>query len=71
MEAKDLKVELWREYDFSGRTCRIENPQSLWVGKETHRVSDGEGVVHCLPSPGLHGCVLRWKAKDPSRPVEF
>lgn len=69
----DLTTEEYREYDFSGRVYRIDNPVSLFYrdGGTTHRVVDKDGVVHCLPAPGLQGCVLRWKNKDSSVPVNF
>jgi len=56
-------VEEWREYDFGGRVYRIEKPASVQfrAGGETHRVTDADGIVHCLPAPGQNGCVLRWK----------
>lgn len=56
-------TEEWREYDFSGRVYRITNPTELAFreGGTTHRIMDSEGVVHCVPSPGVDGCVLRWK----------
>lgn len=60
----DLTSEAWREYDFNGRIYRIEKPKKLWAGTTTHRVLDSEGVVHCIPTIGNAGCVLRWKGKD-------
>lgn len=56
-------VEEWREYDFGGRTYRIEKPVSVRfrIGGTTHRVTDSVGIVHCVPAPGVEGCVLRWK----------
>jgi hypothetical protein len=68
-----LKSESYREYDFDGRIYRIENPVELVFrrGGSTHRIVDGDGVVHCLPGPGYRGCVLRWKNKDGYDPVEF
>jgi hypothetical protein len=56
-------VEEWREYDFEGRVYRIERPISVEfrTGSTTHRVTDPEGTVHCVPAPGHQGCVLRWK----------
>lgn len=56
-------VEDWREYDFDGRVYRIEKPVLVEFKKEstTHRVTDSNGVVHCVPAPGHKGCVLRWK----------
>ena len=56
-------VEEWREYDFSGRVYRIDAPVLVEFrqGGETHRVTDSNGIVHCVPAPGNFGCVLRWK----------
>jgi hypothetical protein len=56
-------VEEWREYDFGGRVYRIDKPQSVEFreGGTTHRVVDADGIVHCVPAPGVFGCVLRWK----------
>ncbi len=71
MESKDITTELWREYDFNGRVYRIDNPVEVYIGVSTHRVVDKDKVVHCLPAPGYHACVLRWKNKDSSKPVNF
>ena len=59
----------WREYDFDGRVYRVERPVAFWhrPGGETHRVEDAAGVVHIVPAPGHHGCVLRY-VKDPGEP---
>ena len=65
IEPKDISSEQYREYDFSGRVYRIENPKQLYVGTTTHRVVDAEGITHCLPAPGFSGCALRWKATPP------
>lgn len=58
-------VETWREYDFNGRESpyRIVNPATVQfrIGGGTHRVTDAEGIVHCVPAPGQMGCVLRWQ----------
>lgn len=56
-------VEEWREYDFEGRVYRIEKPKTVEFRKDssTHRVTDADGIVHCVPAPGHRGCVLRWK----------
>lgn len=69
----DLTGEEWREYDFGTppRIYRIMAPLTLWIGTTTHRVLDHQGFVHCVPSPGWCGCVLRWKPKDPTQPVQF
>ena len=61
MEPRDISVEEWREYDFGGRVYRITRPKALYIGTTTHRVLDHEGTIHCVPAPGYHGCVLRWK----------
>ena len=56
-------VEEWREYDFGGRVYRIDKPRSVEFrpGGETHRVVGEDGIVHCVPAPGINGCVLRWR----------
>lgn len=61
-EAKDISTELWREYDFDGRVYRIDSPKQLYIGIETHRVVDANGITHCVPAPGKNGAVLRWQA---------
>lgn len=55
-------VEAWREYDFQGRVYRIDKPVSVEFreGGATHRVTDSQGIVHCVPAPGNLGCVFRW-----------
>lgn len=67
----DLTDEEYREYEFSGRVYRIASPKALYyrIGGTTHRVVDAYGVTHCVPSPGVEGCVLRWKASP--NPVQF
>jgi hypothetical protein len=71
MEPRDISKEEWREYDFEGRVYRIAAPQQLFIGTSTHRVVDAEGLVHCVPAPGFQSCVLRWKPKQASEPVQF
>jgi hypothetical protein len=68
-----IRTEAWREYDFGGRVYRIKNPKTLYMrtGGSTHRVVDGKGIVHCVPSPGTNGCILRWQNKNTSVPVNF
>lgn len=59
-------VEDWREYDFQGRPAyRIQKPIRVQMSPNgtTHRVTDGEGVVHCVPAPGHFGCVMRWSGE--------
>jgi hypothetical protein len=72
---QDLTAELWREYDFQGRTYRIDNPQRLFMRNSpdctTHRVLDSAGVLHLLPAPGRYGCVVRWQPRDSEKPVQF
>lgn len=69
----DLSCEVYREYDFGGRTYRISNPIGVYLrnGGTTHRVVDEKGVVHCVPTVGHLGCALRWVNKDPLNPVNF
>lgn len=72
-----LKDEQYREYDFGGRVYRIENPTKVYfrVGGTTHRVVAGRGkntIVHCVPAPGVNGCILRWKTKATAKtPVQW
>jgi len=70
---RDISSEVWREYDFGGRVYRIDTPAKLYTrpGGTTHRVVDAVNIVHCVPAPGVNGCVLRWSSKNPERPVEF
>lgn len=67
------KAEVWREYDFGYRIYRIDNPLTVEfrAGGETHRVVGSDGVVHCVPAPGVNGCVLRWMPKDAKTPVTY
>lgn len=69
----DLTDEQYREYDFGGRIYRIDNPVALYYssGATTHRVLDREGVIHCPPTVGKDGCVLRWKPREGTNPVAF
>lgn len=62
-EIKLSGVEEWREYDFGGRVYRIDTPACVQfrATSTTHRVTDENGIVHCVPAPGFQGCVLRWK----------
>ena len=73
MIEQDLTQEFWREYDFAGRTYRIDVPVKLYMrpGGSTHRILDKEGVMHCVPAPGNGDCVLRWKPVNPEKPVQF
>lgn len=70
---KDISHEVWREYDFGGRTYRIESPKWLYYRPNgtTHRVVDQNGVVHCVPAPGYFSCVFRWQNPIGMDPVQF
>ncbi len=65
---KDLTVEEYREYVFGGLVYRIDNPIAFYYreGGSTHRVVTADRIVHCVPAPGVNGCVLRWKNKGVS-----
>lgn len=81
----DLSCEQYREYDFGGRIYRINNPKTLVIfyrpdsdrgaghsiQGDTHRVVDTDGITHCVPRPGIDGCVLRWIDRDNEEPVKF
>ena len=66
-DAHDITAEEYREYDLPTGTYRIDDPMKLWVGSTTHRVLDTRGIVHCIPKD----CVIRWKPRDISEPVQF
>lgn len=69
----DITTELWREYEYGGQTYRIDEPLALFDHEActTHRVLTADGVIHVVPVPGAHGCVLRRLNKDLSNPCEF
>jgi hypothetical protein len=69
----DIRDEQYREYDFGGRVYRINDPVALVFrkGGSTHRIVDRYNVVHCVPAPGVNGCVLRWCNRDGADPVAF
>lgn len=73
LQKRSIDEELWREYDWAGRTYRIQNPKWVYIrpGGTTHRVVDSQGISHCLPSPGVMGCVVRWQNPETSEPVNF
>lgn len=67
-----LACEAFREYEFTdpgaigGRQrYRIERPVRLFRDRHgmTERVVDARGVSHCVPAPGVHGCVVRFQSK--------
>ncbi len=69
----NISSELWREYDWNGRVYRIDAPVQLFLrpGGSTHRVVAATGIVHCVPSVGVMGCVLRWASRDSNNRVNF
>lgn len=73
LASKDITDELYREYEWPARDTpyRIEYPQELYVGTTTHRIVDSARVVHCVPAPGYHGCVLRWVVRPGEKTVKF
>jgi hypothetical protein len=63
VKLKDISTEEFREYMYPDYTIRIEKPLGLNVSKTGgHRVLDGEGISHYIPSGWRH---LRWKANPP------
>lgn len=74
---QDLTGEATRIYEFGTGVNRysyvIPRPKTLVYRAQgtTHRVTDHEGVVHCVPAPGHQACVLMWVPKDKSNPVQF
>lgn len=69
----DITAEAYREYAFDGTVYRIDNPKALYYRKagSTHRILDGNGVVHCVPFGKGTGSVLRWKNREGLDPVQF
>lgn len=74
----DLTTEEWREYEFMDdfgtlRNYRITEPVEVrWRNSgTTHRVLDVNGIVHCVPGPGIRNCVLRWKTKPGTNPISW
>ena len=74
-----LGDEAWRKYTWidpesNKRVAHtVHNPVDVYFykGSTTHRVVDVEGVVHCVPSVGVFGCVLTWKNKDGKPAVQW
>lgn len=58
-----LEDEQYRVYEFKGgERVVINDPQMLNVSKSGgHRVLDGEGISHYIPSGWIH---LYWKVKE-------
>jgi len=73
----DISDEATRYYTFgtgpNRYTHTVIQPRTLVfrAGGSTHRVIDADGVVHCVPAPGHHACVLTWVPKDPENPIQF
>lgn len=74
----DLSDEEWREYEWIDdknriRIYRVNNPKTLYYSSTatTHKVLDLEGIVHCVPTVGKDGCVLRWKPTNKDNPVAY
>lgn len=66
-EPVDISKEEWREYVLHKQVYRITNPKSLVLNENStiHRITDAEGVVHCVPAPGIFETVVRYYSKDP------
>ena len=66
MIEKDISHEEIRVYIFGGIEYTINNPVLLQYreGVSTHRITDSEGWVHCIPVPGQYGCAVKWKNKE-------
>lgn len=69
----DLRDEEYREYVMGDTVYRISDPVTLYFRNSgsTHRVLDAKGIVHCVPGPGYRNAALRWKPRDPTKPVSF
>ena len=61
----DISSELFREYEFSDKTIRIDNPVALNVNFTSggHRIFDAQGDSHYIPGGWKH---LKWRSKDDS-----
>jgi len=68
---RDISDEVFREYDFAGRTYVITHPIMLYIGKTAHRVVDEDGTVHIVPTVGEKGCVIRYRVKPGRTQVSF
>ena len=81
---KDISHEIWREYEIAlgyaddwglpaMRIYRIDNPVTLYTrpGGTTHRIVDRDGITHCLPAVGYHGCAIRWYNGEGNDPCKF
>lgn len=59
----DISSESYREYEFSDKTVRIDNPVALNVNYSSggHRVFDAQGISHYIPSGWRD---LRWEVDN-------
>ena len=71
-EFEDISSESYRKYYFGTKNpfknfdvITIKAPQYLYVSPSGHRVLDGDGVSHYIPSGFLH---IEWKAKEGKPP---
>jgi len=66
---RDISEEEWREYTFQAENrrvyYRISNPIILMhlPGGREHYIISLDGLVHCVPAPGQHGCICRSKIR--------
>ena len=68
---KSLDQEKWREYNYTGKVYRINNPREihLYKGCTTHTIVDSEGILRMFPAPGFQGCHITIKLKDSKNSV--
>lgn len=66
-EPKDISTELRRTYAWpDGAKVTIENPKSLTVSDNGHRVVDVENNGHYVPKGWIH---LKWENRLGATPV--
>ncbi len=63
---KEISTEEWREYTFSNGKVRIDKPMWIHIKRQTdslhsHRIMDGSGVSHYIPSGWLS---ISWKSPE-------
>lgn len=58
LKDEHIRTYMWewngKRYEYS-----IKNPVLLRPGNTSHRVTDDMGIVHCVPTVGPMGCVIR------------
>ena len=59
----DISSETYREYEFSDRTIKINNPIALNVNYSSggHRVFDAQGISHYIPGGWRE---IKWEVDD-------